>query len=154
MKANELYPSRYLKTDAVEEDMTLTIRDVEMSDDTAFEEQRPLAYFEEIEPPFVLNRTNVKTLRAAFGNETDDWVGQRVTLYPTEVDYQGKLVATIRIRIPKSKAAPVTNGKSARAKPDDTTSAKARTERERLEKTVTSGKQPPVNTIIDDDVLF
>jgi hypothetical protein len=33
----------------------------------------------------------------AFGNETDDWVGERIELYAGEAPYQDKMVPSVRV---------------------------------------------------------
>jgi hypothetical protein len=48
----------------------------------------------------VLNKTNSRKIEAAYGDETDDWSGQPITLYEAEVDLQGDTVAAIRVKIP------------------------------------------------------
>ena len=52
-----------------------------------------------------LNKTNAQTLAQAFGGETDAWQGKTIELYPTKVDFQGKQVDAIRVRIPAQPAA-------------------------------------------------
>ena len=48
-----------------------------------------------------LNKTNCAYLEEISGSaDTDDWVGLHVKLYHKRVEYQGKLVDGIRIRLP------------------------------------------------------
>jgi hypothetical protein len=44
-----------------------------------------------------LNKTNVKTLIAAFGDDADKWVGNDVKLSAGKTDYQGENVDTILV---------------------------------------------------------
>ncbi len=54
-----------------------------------------------------LNSVNTKTIAKLYGDETDEWVGKRITLYATEVDNRGEMVLGIRIRLkPPPGAAP------------------------------------------------
>jgi len=55
-----------------------------------------------------LNRTNLRAIAQIHGNNTDAWIGKRITIYPTEVDNRGKMVMGIRIRLraPVDPAAP------------------------------------------------
>jgi hypothetical protein len=46
-----------------------------------------------------LNRTNIKTIAKLYGDDTDGWIGKRITLYATEVDNRGEMVMGIRIRL-------------------------------------------------------
>ncbi len=49
----------------------------------------------------VLNKTNTGTLIDAFGDETDDWIGQEIEAYfDPDVTFGGKRVGGLRIRIP------------------------------------------------------
>jgi hypothetical protein len=48
----------------------------------------------------VLNRTINRTLRGAFGDACDGWVGKVIVLFPTEDDFRGKTVPVIRVRVP------------------------------------------------------
>jgi hypothetical protein len=45
-----------------------------------------------------LSATNVDTLTAAFGFESDAWIGHVVELYPGEGEYQGESVAMVMVR--------------------------------------------------------
>ena len=68
-------------------------------------EQVPTILFEEFEKAMVLNKTNANMIKAIFESEpgksdvdTEDIIGKRVTLYPTNTDYEGRMVPCIRIR--------------------------------------------------------
>jgi hypothetical protein len=45
----------------------------------------------------VLNQTNLKTLMAAFGRDSENWVGQDVLVNRTLADFKGKPVPAIRL---------------------------------------------------------
>ena len=55
---------------------------------------------------FVVNATNYDVIADAYGDETDDWAGQPIELYPTRVHFKGQLTDAIRVRIPQAKPAP------------------------------------------------
>ena len=44
-------------------------------------------------------------LREAFGDVVDSWAGKIIVVYPTSVDFRGKLVPALRVRIPPPKQA-------------------------------------------------
>ena len=49
----------------------------------------------------VLNKTNVKEIIAAYGQDTDGWTGRTITIYPTTCDSFGaKNVPCVRVKIP------------------------------------------------------
>jgi hypothetical protein len=54
--------------------------------------------FQEFDRGMVINRTNLKRIIAMYGNETDTWVGKRITLYESETDFNGRTVPCIRVR--------------------------------------------------------
>ena len=52
---------------------------------------------------FVLNRTNNRTIRTAFGDAVDGWCGKIIVLYPTTAEFRGKMGPAMRVRIPPPK---------------------------------------------------
>lgn len=62
--------------------------------------RKPLAFFKEGSSgkPLGLNATNCKAIAALYGNETDNWVGKRITIYPTTTNFGGETVECIRVR--------------------------------------------------------
>lgn len=100
MKLSQLYPSEWLRSaDLAGNDVTYTITKIsveEMPGDD--DKQQPVLRFRETPKKFGLNRTNGNMLAELYGEETDEWIGKRVTLFPTRVDFQGKRVDAIRIR--------------------------------------------------------
>ena len=47
---------------------------------------------------FSLNATNTATLLKAFGNESGDWIGERIELYAGEAPYQGGMTPSVLAR--------------------------------------------------------
>lgn len=70
-------------------------------------ERRPFIWFKGANKPLVCNATNAETISAMAGSEdTDRWVGLRVTLYQTQVRAKaGGKVVGIRIRPMKATGA-------------------------------------------------
>ena len=57
--------------------------------------------FEGARKQLALNKTNLRAVIVALGtSETDEWVGQRLTLEPKRVDFAGQLVDAVRIAAP------------------------------------------------------
>ena len=118
-KLSELYPSNYLKADDLpDEGLSMTIKTVEV--EKMGDDQKPVIYFKEKneteEKGLVLNKTNADAIAQLTGSDdTDDWEGQRITIYPTETAFQGKTVPCIRVKLraPKGKA------KAAVAEPEE-----------------------------------
>lgn len=102
LNLNELYPSTYLKADEFEEgeQRVLTIADVKLETlgkPGAQQEEKPVAYFSDSKP-MVLNKTNAHVIGKLYGTQTDDWVGQRITVFAMDVDSFGEIVRALRVR--------------------------------------------------------
>jgi hypothetical protein len=61
----------------------------------------------------VLNKTNNRTLRGAFGDACDGWKDKIIVVFPTQDEYRGRMVPVLRVRIPPPKEATAGNGKIA-----------------------------------------
>lgn len=96
---NDLYPSKYLKAhDLRGKTVKATINHVlveKIGSDT-----KPVLYFKGKEKGMVLNKTNAFTVSQAFGMDTDDWGGGEIEIFAAFVDFQGKQVEGLRIRLP------------------------------------------------------
>ena len=66
--------------------------------------KKPMVFFERKNLPLGLNKTNLKTIAAAYGFKTEAWVGKEVTLYPTTTTFGSDMVECIRVKIPKASA--------------------------------------------------
>ena len=70
------------------------------------EEDKPCIYFQGKQKGCVLNRTNAGAIASKYGDDTDDWTGKPVVVYPDQTMFQGKSVDCVRMRIPASVALP------------------------------------------------
>jgi hypothetical protein len=48
----------------------------------------------------VLNVTNNRTIRGAFGDVCEEWSGKVIVVFPTQVDMRGRMTPALRVRIP------------------------------------------------------
>jgi hypothetical protein len=71
----------------------------------AEKERKLVVWFTNDKRGLVLNKTNNRTIRAAFGDAVDGWVGKIIIIFPTMVDMRGKLTPALRVRIPPPKQA-------------------------------------------------
>ncbi len=121
MNINTVFPSKYLKADElpIETDMVVTIKEVVLEDlgNEAKKETKPIVYFRECEKGLPCNKTNANTIAGMYGPDTDGWIGKKVGLFPTEVDFQGKQTLAIRVRMrpPATKSAGPSDIGSAKA---------------------------------------
>ena len=104
MKATEAFPSKFLAAaDLQDQERTLKITHVDS--DEIGGKQKFICHFAGAKKGLVLNKTNFNTIVKVTGQEdTDDWTGCEVCLYPTMVDFQGDQVDAIRIKAPTKKA--------------------------------------------------
>jgi len=99
MQANELCPAPHIEAaDLCGKEKVVTIKSVAFADVGPEKQRKGIIYFEEFPRAMVLNRTNTKRIISLYGNETDSWPGKRLTLYPSEADFNGNTVPCIRVR--------------------------------------------------------
>jgi hypothetical protein len=117
MDARLLFPKQYLcAADLRGRDVTLTISRLVQEDlrTDKGDEAKWIIYFAEMEErhrrdskqmmkKLVLNVTNARSIAKLHGNETDDWIGKKITLFPTKTAAFGEQVDCLRIRptVPK-----------------------------------------------------
>jgi hypothetical protein len=99
MRISTAFPSEYLRAaDLQGRRVTVKISRVEMRD--VGEDTKPVLYFGEKEKGLVLNKRKANTIAAAYGEETDDWVGAEIVLYEMMVEFQGQRKPGIRCLVP------------------------------------------------------
>lgn len=91
---------------------TLTIAGIKVvkveDEKTKKDKDRLVIFFKETDRGWLPCKTNAICLAGIFGsNETDAWLGKRVTLYSTKVDFGKDKVDGIRVRGSPSLSAPV-----------------------------------------------
>jgi hypothetical protein len=82
----------------------------------ADKEQKLVLWFTNDEHGLVLNRVNNRTIRNAYGDAVDGWVGKVIVLFPTTAEFRGKMGPALRVRIPPPKAASGSQPAAAKAK--------------------------------------
>jgi arabinogalactan endo-1,4-beta-galactosidase len=103
MNIQEAFPSKYIKAaDLNDQNVRVIMERVEM-EDIGDDGDKPVLYFRGKAKGMVMNKTNSNNIAMVYGDETDDWVGKDLILYPTMVDYQGRSVPAIRVRAPQAK---------------------------------------------------
>lgn len=104
-RVSETFPSKTLSAaDLDEQDYTVTITDVDVvqfDDGTKYE-----ITLKEDKKHFICNKTNANTIARMYGDDTDDWLGKQITLYPAWVDVRGEQKEAIRVRPKPPKAKP------------------------------------------------
>jgi hypothetical protein len=103
-----MYPRRYaIGEDLQGKPITLTIEKISREkmhpQPNSPEVEKWVAYFKEARKGVVLNRTVAYQIAEFLGSEeTDDWIGKRITLYPQPMTVAGRKVTAIRAQAAKS----------------------------------------------------
>jgi hypothetical protein len=66
-------------------------------------ERKLCVWFTNDDRGLVLNKTNNRTLRGKFGDDTAGWKRKIVVVFPTMDDFRGQMVPVLRVRIPPPK---------------------------------------------------
>ena len=106
MKIGAAFPGQFIKAaDLQGKRVQVVIDRVEMEDIGG--ETKPVVHFRGKERGLVLNKTNANAIWGINGSDdTDDWPGTSMILFPSKTDFQGKRVDCIRVDPPDSQPAP------------------------------------------------
>jgi hypothetical protein len=111
MNIMDAYPGAYLKaSDLKDRPVNVAMHSVSIEDIGG--ESKPVLYFQDAhgrrrDRGLVLNKTNASIIADMFGPETDAWPGRVVTIYAARVEFGGKIVDGIRIRLEQPAASAV-----------------------------------------------
>jgi hypothetical protein len=98
MEASKLCPAPHIEAAELTGDTIVTIKGVRFAKVGEDKVDRGVIDFKEFDRGMVLNRTNLKRIIGHHGNDTEGWVGKKITIYPSETDYAGRTVPCIRVR--------------------------------------------------------
>jgi hypothetical protein len=128
--ASDYDKSRFLKADDFDGEHKFRIKTVteEAVGAGANKEKKLVVWFTNDDRGLVLNKTNNRVLRGAFGDDTAGWAGKIVIVFSMPTEMAGKMVQGLRVRIPPPKHGGATtaatkppkpsgNGQTAVAKP-------------------------------------
>lgn len=79
MKTSQMIQSKFLKKEDFPQPEVLTIKDCSL-EEVGKSDTRWVLFFKEKAKGVVLNVTKIKQLEAAYGDDTDGWVGKKVRL--------------------------------------------------------------------------
>jgi hypothetical protein len=107
-KKGDVFPSRFLKAaDLNEKAITVTIGSAELETLKSFEgkeQTKTVLAFKGAKKVLPLNVTNWDSVAAITGEEdSDQWPGHSLELYPDVTQMSGKSIACIRIRAPSQR---------------------------------------------------
>lgn len=105
---NDMFPSKTLKADDLKSptgkgyrEFNLTVESLEpvdFKDDQGVTEKKWVVHFKGAQKGLVLNRTNAQTICDAYGEDTDEWIGNKIILYVTTVGTPTGPKPGIRVR--------------------------------------------------------
>jgi hypothetical protein len=104
MRSADVYPSKYLKAEEIDGDLTVTIKSValeQLENKEGKKQDKPIVYFREVDKGMVVNKTNWTLIAEQHGDESDDWIGQQITLHAMDVEAFGEMVLSIRVKRPR-----------------------------------------------------
>lgn len=104
MNINSAFPSNYIKaSDLNESAVVVTIREIKVEQVGRDKDTKLVAYFQGKEKGLVLNKTNARKIAEITGSQdTDDWPGSQIMIYPTETEFAGESVECIRVKAPSA----------------------------------------------------
>ena len=110
MKKDDVFPSRFLKcSDLHGRPITVTIERAPLEtlkSSDGKEQTKIVLYFRGAKKALPLNITNWDACAEICGEDTEDWPGHQVELYPAKTQMAGKTVDCIRIRPPAQRELP------------------------------------------------
>lgn len=100
MNINDAFPSKYLKaSDLKNRTVNVVIENVAI--ERLGNDNKVVVYFEGKDKGLVLNKTNANMIaEITEQQEMDNWIGHKIAVYPTHVDFQGKRTPAIRVEYP------------------------------------------------------
>lgn len=103
MNLAEAFPGKWLKAGHLKGDTHITITGFKMG---RYDDGSPAPELSIKEPiggntgmALGLNKTNWKAIAKLYGDNTDAWIGKRITVFPTEVEFGGETTMGIRVRL-------------------------------------------------------
>src|SRR6516165_7559223 len=100
--ASDFDKSKYLCAEDLKSEKKFRIKavTVEAVGTGSEKEEKLVVWFANDKRGLVLNKTNNRTLRGAFGDDVSGWKDKIISLFSTMVDLRGKMVGGLRGRIP------------------------------------------------------
>jgi hypothetical protein len=99
-KVSEMIISKFLRKEDLDDEVVVTLKAVTLEDmpgDT--HEQRWVLTFRELAKGLVLNTTTIRVLEKAYGQDSDDWMSKKCSLYvDPNVSFKGQIVGGLRLR--------------------------------------------------------
>lgn len=119
-KRDDVFPSKYLKAvDLGGKPLTVTITSAPLEalkGAEGKEQLKTVLYLRGTKKLLPLNRTNWDAVSDIAGDDSDNWPGHQIELYPDKTPLRGDIVDCIRVRAPRQLDLPVQEKPAAKAK--------------------------------------
>ena len=156
--ASSFDKSNYLRAEDVPTPKKFRIKSVTVQsirNDNKGEEEQLVVWFTNDKRGVVLNKTNNRTLRGAFGDDVAGWKDKIVILFQTMVDFKGKSVPGLRVHIPAPKQPTAGgNGHTAAVPPSTQSSQLVQQQLDEFGQEQSSEKPAGLSADLDDEIPF
>jgi len=98
---DDFFPPNYLRAaDLGGEEHVVTIDRVETDvfENDGRRQTKPILSFRDGFKPLVVNKTNFLLIAKACGEDSKDWPGKSICIYPVMVSFRGKVQEAIRVK--------------------------------------------------------
>ena len=95
---NDAFPGNWLKAGDLqgkEAPVIIASADIE----TVGKDRKLVMFFRGKTKGMICNKTNAQRIALAYGEDTNAWIGQPITLYAEVVDFQGKATWGLRVKV-------------------------------------------------------
>lgn len=98
MKAGSAFGNYLKAADLNGKRVTVTFEEITVEEMKGDGQKKLVAAFAGKDKKLIINRTNADTITDILGtDETEDWIGKSVVLFPSKTSFQGKRVDCIRV---------------------------------------------------------
>src|SRR6516165_12481730 len=102
--ASDYDKSKFLKSEDIGDgERKFRIKDVTEEEVGEKKEKKLVVWVTSDQRGLILNKTNNRVLRGAFGDDTALWRGKIIVIFVMMVDNRGKMTPGLRVRIPPPK---------------------------------------------------
>lgn len=151
--ASQFDQAKYFKADDLATDIKLRIREATEEVVGPKQERKLVVWFTNSKKGLILNRTNNRTIRGAYGDPVEGWQGKLVVLFASETEMSGRTVPCVRVRIPTPVSTDAQTVKPAAQHDDVPPATKAAKPQVDNTASATKTAKPPADEI-DDEVAF
>jgi hypothetical protein len=104
MRRRDAFPSNFLAAEDLPQQGTIVTIDRVENEKMRDGVSKPVAYLNEFRKPLIINTTKWKVIEALSGeDDTDNWGGIRMRIYPSETQYDGETMPCINVDKKKPK---------------------------------------------------